>query len=110
MDVKITVSTIWHVNPKDEDMARQLTATDNPKEIAVDYLDDALLGSMEFSDLKAKFEEAGKEDEVQEAAACPSCGERRVDKLVWDEDGDSITCSSCGCNYVPDATPQGLTG
>lgn len=32
---------------------------------------------------------------------CPSCGEREMDSLVWDEDGETITCSSCGVGYEP---------
>ena len=32
--------------------------------------------------------------------ACPDCGEVRIDYLVWDDD-EKVTCSSCGCVYVP---------
>ncbi len=33
--------------------------------------------------------------------ACPDCGEDRIDYLVWDDDGEFVTCASCGCVYVP---------
>jgi ribosomal protein S27E len=32
---------------------------------------------------------------------CPECGENRVDYLVWDEDGEYVTCATCGTVYVP---------
>jgi len=39
--------------------------------------------------------------EVEVWMACPSCGERRVDCLVWDEAGEIVTCSTCGESYSP---------
>jgi predicted RNA-binding Zn-ribbon protein involved in translation (DUF1610 family) len=33
--------------------------------------------------------------------ACPDCGENRIDWLAWDENGEFVTCTSCGCVYVP---------
>ena len=32
---------------------------------------------------------------------CPNCGEERMDKLEWDEDGTEVTCLTCGTKYVP---------
>ena len=32
--------------------------------------------------------------------ACPDCGEAQIDNLAWDDD-DKVTCTSCGCVYVP---------
>jgi hypothetical protein len=36
---------------------------------------------------------------VDAGFACPVCGERREDRLVWHE--DVIRCSECGTEYVP---------
>jgi rubredoxin len=33
--------------------------------------------------------------------ACPSCGENRIDYLGWDENGEYVTCASCGAWYDP---------
>jgi len=32
---------------------------------------------------------------------CPRCGERDVDHLVWNDDGATVTCRTCGIEYVP---------
>jgi len=37
--------------------------------------------------------------------ACPVCEERRMDWLVWDEDGESVTCATCGNAYAPGKEP-----
>jgi len=37
---------------------------------------------------------------VAEADACPKCGERNVDRLVWQDDG-AVKCSTCGKQYTP---------
>ena len=41
-------------------------------------------------------------DLVRPKAACPDCGERRIDWLVWTED-EAVRCASCGGEYRPDA-------
>ena len=33
--------------------------------------------------------------------ACPGCGERRIDWLVWNDDCSQVTCSTCGHKYDP---------
>lgn len=33
--------------------------------------------------------------------ACPTCGERDMDSLVWNDDGETVTCASCGETYDP---------
>jgi hypothetical protein len=40
---------------------------------------------------------------VLPADACPTCGERDVDRLVWiDSSGDDIVCCTmCGTEYDP---------
>jgi len=38
---------------------------------------------------------------VAQHNACPQCGEDRQDWLVWDEDGETVTCGTCGCQYTP---------
>ncbi len=53
-----------------------------------------LLGAAERLGLLGNLELA------PESAACPSCGERRLDKLQWTED-DCLVCSSCGTTYDP---------
>ena len=32
--------------------------------------------------------------------ACPACGEREVDLLVWFDD-DRVRCMNCGTEYAP---------
>lgn len=36
---------------------------------------------------------------VVESCACPRCGERRMDWLVWTE-GDTVRCETCGHIYT----------
>jgi len=71
-----------------QDMAAGL---DNPESIDVDYVRDALNAQLD--------------DEVAEADACPGCGERSVDKLVWQDDG-AVKCSTCGKRYTPPAKQE----
>lgn len=42
-----------------------------------------------------------EEDIVPTGAECPECGENRVDWLVWDDDCEIVTCTTCGAEYVP---------
>ncbi len=44
---------------------------------------------------------------VEEVFGCPRCGERRVDWLVWDDDGEQVTCSTCGQVYDPSGGQDG---
>ena len=37
---------------------------------------------------------------VDPSSACPDCGERRVDILVWQED-ESVRCARCRTTYIP---------
>lgn len=39
-------------------------------------------------------------DLVPPEDACPQCGERRVDQLVWIDD-DTVRCAGCGKCYDP---------
>ena len=66
-----------------QDMAAGL---DDPESIDVDYVRDAI--------------NAQVGDEVAEADACPKCRERRVDYVVWQDDG-AVKCSTCGKRYAP---------
>ncbi len=34
--------------------------------------------------------------------ACPLCGERDADHLLWDDNGERVTCYSCGKTYTPE--------
>jgi hypothetical protein len=42
-------------------------------------------------------------DLVADGLGCPNCGERRTDRLVWDED-EVVHCARCGANYRPGDT------
>jgi len=66
-----------------QDMAAGL---DDPESIDVDYVRDAI--------------NAQVDDLVAEADACPKCGERNVDNLVWQDNG-KVKCSTCGKQYTP---------
>lgn len=37
-------------------------------------------------------------------SACPSCGERDEDHLIWEDDED-VRCATCGVIYNPSARP-----
>ena len=37
---------------------------------------------------------------VSPNAACPICGERDIDRLVWVDD-DWVRCTTCGIQYDP---------
>lgn len=41
-------------------------------------------------------------NEVDTAFACPECGERDPDRLVWGDD-DFVRCTSCGITFDPAA-------
>ncbi len=44
--------------------------------------------------------EEPERDLIDKTAACPICGERDADKLVWLDD-DVVECQQCGCRYQP---------
>ena len=67
-----------------QDMA---AGVDDPESIDVDYVRDAI--------------NAQVDDLVAEANACPGCGERNVDNLVWQDDGETVRCTTCGKQYTP---------
>jgi hypothetical protein len=37
---------------------------------------------------------------VAHTEACPNCGERNADRLVWQDD-DTVRCAGCGTTYRP---------
>ena len=39
-------------------------------------------------------------DLVSPDFACPHCGERDMDRLVWIDD-EQVTCQNCGAVYTP---------
>jgi uncharacterized Zn finger protein len=41
---------------------------------------------------------------VEPQDACPLCGERRADCLVWRDD-ERVECTMCGTVFRPGATP-----
>ena len=54
-------------------------------------------------------DERSDEALVGEGSECPNCGEDRMDYLTWDEDGEIVTCYTCGTEYVP-GTEDGPRG
>lgn len=44
--------------------------------------------------------ESDESNLVPPAFACPQCGERDMDQLICDENGEDIACRSCGTNYI----------
>jgi uncharacterized OB-fold protein len=45
---------------------------------------------------------------VDPAHACPRCGERDADELVWiGDDGERVECQGCGTVYEPGAAKGG---
>ena len=66
-----------------QDMAAGL---DNPESVDAAYVREAL------EPLLAEL--------VDTASACPRCGERRQDNLVWQKNG-KVKCSNCGTQYEP---------
>ena len=47
----------------------------------------------------AEAETEQPDDEVPQGSECPDCGERRMDWLAIDEDGETVTCNTCGTRY-----------
>jgi len=45
-------------------------------------------------------DQATARGEVAEADACPKCGERSQDNLVWQDNG-KVKCGTCGMRYRP---------
>ena len=41
------------------------------------------------------------ENENAVCCPCPLCGEDDADRLVWQEDGETVRCSMCGTDYQP---------
>ncbi|MFC1930447.1 hypothetical protein ACFLWE_00955 [Chloroflexota bacterium] len=41
------------------------------------------------------------DDLVRTEWACPKCGERRMDYLVWIDEGERVKCGTCGFEYKP---------
>jgi transcription elongation factor Elf1 len=50
-----------------------------------------------------------EEETVPKEAACPRCGERRVDELILHED-DTVDCLSCDNHYALPATEKPEAG
>jgi len=38
---------------------------------------------------------------VDDAFACPDCGEREMDHLVWNDEWDLVECQTCGARFDP---------
>ncbi|MCB9854644.1 MAG: hypothetical protein H6818_03075 [Phycisphaerales bacterium] len=48
-------------------------------------------------------------DRVGPENACPSCGEREINRLVWNEE-DQVECTTCGHVYDPLSESEGAEG
>ena len=44
-------------------------------------------------------ESTSEPNDVSEELACPMCGERGADQLVWRDDEVSVHCATCGQVY-----------
>ena len=60
--IRITVSTVWTVNPEDTLLANEILET-NPAGLALDYLQDSIAGAPELSYPESKWEEILEGDE-----------------------------------------------
>jgi len=38
---------------------------------------------------------------VAATEACPNCGKRDADRLVWQDDDETVRCAGCGTTYRP---------
>jgi rubredoxin len=56
-----------------------------------------------LADLDAGVDTDGPEL-VGEAWACPECGNRVMDELVWSMNGGFVMCAGCGFIFDPEAT------
>jgi hypothetical protein len=45
---------------------------------------------------------------LPESCACPNCGERQVDSLVWREDYSGVDCTTCGHFWNPNEVEHPL--
>ena len=68
-----------------QDMAAGL---DHAESVDADYVRDALNAQLD-------------DEVVAEQDACPKCGERRLDNLVWQKDEKHVRCTTCGKRYAP---------
>lgn len=44
-----------------------------------------------------------RSSDVPPGCGCPRCGERDADRLVWQDDFETVRCASCEHLYEPDA-------
>ncbi|MCL4199369.1 MAG: hypothetical protein KJZ69_17900 [Phycisphaerales bacterium] len=38
---------------------------------------------------------------VEPEDACPTCGQRCIDRLIWIDDGEQVRCAACSTIYTP---------
>lgn len=67
---------------------------------AVELIRDRLGGMNQ--ELDDALESYADESSLVDEDACPRCGERNQDSLVWQDDA-TIHCTNCGTRYDPDA-------
>jgi len=95
--IEITVSLTYKFEYPGEDFTRAEAII-----WAVEHFNEVVSAESWFGreDLDISIGNAEEEVLVGLGFACPDCGERRRDKLVWSEN-DVVVCQSCGCEYVP---------
>jgi len=74
-------------------MQKELESGDRSAGIDTNDLVDVLLAIAD--ELDPPFGEP-----VAEEDACPKCGERQSDNLVWQDD-ETVRCANCGHRYQP---------
>lgn len=46
------------------------------------------------------------ENLVSPDLACPGCGQRDADRLIWQDDFETVRCATCGTVYRPGIDPD----
>jgi len=62
----------------------------------------AYMAGYEQADEDRKAKDAAEDDAnlVPPNFACPKCGQRNMDELICDDDGEHVACQTCGTNYA----------
>lgn len=66
----------------------------------VDALNALAAALITYDAAQAAADAALTNETVPEAWGCPQCGERGMDNLNWDENGEMVTCAACGETYT----------
>ncbi len=58
--------------------------------------------------LQASHPKNDRTELVPPCFACPKCGQRDMDHLICDDDGESVECQTCGTSYIVTQLDQGF--